>query len=234
MGGAICGALLFLASYLQQFGISVYPEDAAASGRSGFLTATYVVMVSVYSIFAERKMHLPIVVATIGCMAGMYLLCLSNGIDRLYTGDIYVFLCAVVFAIHLLVIDKFSKSSGIKMSFMQFAVCGLLSFICMLIFETPSWSVILDSKFEIMYAGIFSSGIAYTLQIIGQKGTNPTAASIILSLESVFALLAGWAIDKENLPAKQIFGCILVFLSVILAQLPDNIFSLKKSTSQKT
>ena len=227
LGGGLCGVFLFFASFCQQQGITLYPEDAAASGRSGFITATYVVMVAVYSLIRERKMQIPVLIAVIGCTVGMYFLCLSGGIDKIYVGDIFVFLCAIFFTVHLIVIDRFPGTDSIRMSFMQFLVCGLLSFISTFIFEGNPAVITSDTIGSILYMGIMSSGIAYTLQFAGQKYASPTVCSIVMSLESVFAVLFGWLILSERLSVKEGFGCVLVFASVILSQVPS--FKTKKS-----
>lgn len=219
--GLICGVVFFLASNFQQFGIAAYPDGVAASGRSGFLTATYVVMVALCARFSGKKLHPIMWAATFGCIAGMYLLCMSEGFSGIYLGDVLVFLCAVCFTAHILVIDRYSYIDSIKLSFMQFTVCGLLSLIGALIFEHPTVSQFNDAWFCILYAGVFSSGIAYTLQMAGQKYAEPSVASIVLSLESVFAALAGWVILDERLSGKEIIGCVLVFGAVILAQVPS-------------
>lgn len=219
--GLICGVVFFLASNFQQFGIAAYPDGVAASGRSGFLTATYVVMVALCARFSGKKLHPIMWAATFGCIAGMYLLCMSEGFSGIYLGDVLVFLCAVCFTAHILVIDRYSYIDSIKLSFMQFTVCGLLSLIGALIFEHPTVSQFNDAWFCILYAGVFSSGIAYTLQMAGQKYAEPSVASIVLSLESVFAALAGWVILNERLSGKEIIGCVLVFGAVILAQVPS-------------
>ncbi len=227
LGGSLCGVFLFFATFCQQQGITIYPEDAAASGRSGFITATYVVMVAVYSIIREKKMQIPVLVAVIGCTVGMYLLCLSGGINKIYVGDIFVMLCAVFFAVHLIVVDRFPGTNAIKMSFLQFLVCGILSIISAFIFEGTPAPITSNSIGYILYMGIMSSGIAYTLQIEGQKYASPTVCSIVMSLESVFAVLSGWLILSERLSLKEGIGCILVFASVILSQTPS--FKTKKN-----
>ena len=227
LGGGLCGIFLFFATFCQQQGITLYPEDAAASGRSGFITATYVVMVAVYSLIREKKMQIPVLIAVVGCTVGMYFLCLSGGIDRVYVGDIFVMFCAVFFSVHLIVIDRFPGTDAIKMSFLQFLVCGVLSFISAFIFEGSPAPISSDTIGYILYMGIMSSGIAYTLQIEGQKYASPTVCSIVMSLESVFAAISGWLILSERLSLKEGFGCLLVFASVILSQVPS--FKLKKN-----
>jgi len=220
-GGAICGALLFLAVNFQQFGIAAYPPEAAASGRSGFLTATYVVMVALAAWFFGKKPRPAVLLAAAGCLAGMYLLCLSGGLSGVYLGDGLVLACAVCFTAYILAVDRFAGLDSLRVSCVQFFVCGALSLAAMLIFEKPSVRGILSAWLPIVYAGVFSGGVGYTLQMVGQKDSEPAVASIIMSLESVFAALAGWAILGERLSGTELAGCGLVFLSVILAQSPE-------------
>ena len=194
---------------------------AAASGRAGFLTATYVVMVAVIAVFTGNKLHPTVIVAAVGCVAGMYMLCLSGGIDRVYFGDLLILLCAVGYAAYIMAVDRFNDTDGIAMSFVQFIVCSVLSTVCAFIFEQPDFGVIAQAWLPVAYAGVLSSGVAYTLQIIGQKYAEPTVATIVMSLESVFAALAGWVLLNERLSPAELAGCALVFASVILAQAPS-------------
>ena len=216
--GIICGIVLFAAMTFQQYGISVYPQGVASSGRAGFITATYVVMVSVVSVFMGKKMHWIIGVSVTGCVAGMYLLCMSGGVSGIYLGDVLVFMGAICFTIHILVIDKFSSADSMKMSCIQFMV--IISTFAMIFKENVTFAGIKAALVPILYAGVFSSGIAYTLQMVGQKYAQPSVASIVMSLESVFAVLAGWIVLGELLKPKEIMGCVLVFTAVILAQIP--------------
>ena len=206
--GIICGIVLFAAMTFQQYGISVYPQGVAASGRSGFITATYVVMVSVVSVFMGKKMHWITGVSVAGCVAGMYL------------GDVLVFLGAICFTIHILVIDKFSSADSMKMSCIQFMAIAIISTFAMIFTENVTFAGIKAALIPILYAGVLSGGIAYTLQMVGQKYAQPSVASIVMSLESVFAVLAGWIVLGELLKPKEIMGCVLVFTAVILAQIP--------------
>lgn len=221
IAGIFCGIPLAIASVLQQIGIGMYPQDSAPSGRAGFLTATYVIIIALYSIFKNKKIRIVILIATVVCMVGMYLLCLSGGIAEIYTGDVLVFLCAIGFAIYILVVDKFGTVDTTKVSCIQFTFVTVFSLVGMLIFEDTSLSDIRNAALPICYAGIFSSGIAYTLQMVGQKYAEPTVATIVMSLESVFAALSGWLILNEQLKGRELIGCVLVFIAVILAQLPD-------------
>lgn len=218
IGGAICGVVLFVASSLQQIGISLYGDDQAAAGKSGFITALYVVLVPVFGLFMKKKVPFSVWIGIAVAVFGMYLLCITSGF-KLSVADIFVLLCAVCFSFHILTIDKFSPSvNGIKLSAIQFLVCGVISVIFMFIFESPDLKNILGAAVPILYAGVLSSGVAYTLQIMGQKNTDPTVASILMSLESVFAALTG-ALFGERLSGREICGCVLVFIAVLLAQI---------------
>ena len=221
IAGILCGVALCAAANFQQFGIAAYPNGVAASGRAGFLTATYVIMVAVCAKFFGKKLHPIVWLSVIGCIAGMYLLCMSEGLSGLYIGDLLLLICAICYTCHILMIDRFTHIDSIKMSCVQFLVCTILSAIGMLIFESPDLPALSDAWFEIFYAGVMSSGVAYTLQMAGQKHAEPAVASIVMSLESVFAALAGWIILKERLNTLELIGCGLVFAAVIFAQLPE-------------
>ncbi|MGN0690713.1 MAG: DMT family transporter [Oscillospiraceae bacterium] len=229
VGGAICGIVLFFATNLQQLGITVYPEGVASSGRAGFITATYVVMVAISGIFFGKKLHPVLWAAVAGCVAGMYMLCLSGGFSGIYFGDVLVFLCAICFTAHILVVDRFSDIDSILLCCLQFTVTGIISAVLMLIFETPDINAILAAWLPIAFTGIMSSGVAYTLQMAGQKHAEPAVASIVMSLESVFSVLAGWVILGETLTTRELIGCVLVFAAVITAQLPEFFKEKKKS-----
>lgn len=229
VGGAICGIVLFFATNLQQLGITVYPEGVASSGRAGFITATYVVMVAISGIFFGKKLHPVLWAAVAGCVAGMYMLCLSGGFSGVYFGDVLVFLCAICFTAHILVVDRFSDIDSILLCCLQFTVTGIISAVLMLIFETPDINAIMAAWLPIAFTGIMSSGVAYTLQMAGQKHAEPAVASIVMSLESVFSVLAGWVILGETLTTRELIGCVLVFAAVIMAQLPEFFKEKKKS-----
>lgn len=216
IGGIACGVLLFIASNLQQFGIQY-----TTVGKAGFITAMYIVLVPVFGIFLHKKVGLRIWAAVALAVAGLYLLCMTDGSFALQIGDLLVLACAVAFSFHILVIDYFSpKTDGVKLSCIQFFTCAVLSAIGMFLFEEPKLSQILAAWLPILYAGVMSSGVAYTLQIIGQKGMNPTVASLILSLESVVSLLAGWVILRQKLSVRELVGCALAFVAIIVVQLP--------------
>lgn len=216
IGGICCGTALFAASNFQQFGISY-----TTVGKAGFITALYVVIVPILGLFFRKKVSFVVWISVVLSVIGLYLLCMTENSFALSFGDLLVLICAVLFSIHILVIDYFSpKGDGVVMSCIQFLVCGLLSGVMMLLFETPDLSSILAAKVPILYAGVMSCGVAYTLQIVGQKDMNPTVASLILCLESVVSALAGWLILHEALSARELAGCFLMFFAIVLAQLP--------------
>lgn len=220
--GVLCGVLLCIASNIQQFGISLYPDDAAISARSGFITALYVVLVPIFGLFFKKKVAFTVWVGAFVATIGLYLLCGSNGLSGIYLGDVIVFLCAVSFSFQILCVDHFiDRVDGVKLACIEFFVCGTLSLILMLVFERPDILSIVNSFKYILYLGLVSSGVGYTLQIIGQKySDNPTVASILMSLESVFAALGGWLIMHKSLSIVELIGCLVMFVAIILAQLP--------------
>ena len=215
IGGIICGLVLFAASSFQQLGISL-----TSAGKAGFITALYVVIVPVISIIFGQKSNLKMWICAFTAIIGFYFLCIKEGF-RLSKGDLYVLICAVFYSVHIIVIDHFNSKGAepVKMSCMQFFTAGSIMMICMFIFESPALSAVWAAKYTILYAGVMSCGVAYTLQIIGQKYTESTAAALIMSLESVFAALAGWIILSEHMSMKEFAGCILVFAAVVFSQL---------------
>lgn len=216
VGGLLCGALLFVASSLQQIGIKY-----TSAGKAGFITSCYIVIVPLIGIFMKKTSGCKIWAAVVLALAGLYCLCITDGFT-VGKGDIFIFLCAMAFSAHILVIDYFSpRVNGVVLSCIQFFVCGVASLPCMFVFETPDMVAIISALMPILYAGVLSCGVAYTLQIIGQRNVNPTIASLILSLESCFSVLAGWVILHEKLSIKESLGCVLMFVAIILAQLPD-------------
>lgn len=215
-GGLCCGIALFVATNLQQFGMKY-----TAVGKAGFITAMYIVIVPLFGILLKKKIGLQIWISVLLAVAGLYLLCITEGFT-IGSGDLLVLLCAVCFSVHILIIDYFSpKTDGVKMSCIQFFVCGILSGIGMLLFEKPELGAILQAWQPILYAGALSCGVAYTLQIVGQKDMDPTVASLILSLESVISVLAGWLILGQKLSVRELCGCAVMFAAIILAQLPE-------------
>ncbi len=217
IGGALCGFVIFVASNLQQYGVKY-----TTVGKTGFLTALYIIFVPLIGIFMKKRAGLKLWVSVAIAVVGLYILCMTEGF-YLSRGDTLVFLCAIVYAVHILVIDRFvSKVDGVMMSCIQFFIAGILSFLCMLFVDTlPTWGILLDARVPILYAGVLSCGVAYTLQILGQKEMNPTVASLILSLEAVIAVIAAWIILHQTMTLREMLGAALMFSAIILAQLPE-------------
>lgn len=215
VGGICCGLVLCLSSSLQQFGIA-----HTTVGKAGFITALYIILVPILGLFMKKRVGLNVWVSVAMAAAGMYLLCIKEGFS-VGRGDFLVFLCSIGFSLHILVIDYFSpRADGVLISCVQFFTAGVVSGVLMLLFERPSWGAIAAAWMPVFYAGVMSCGVAYTLQVVAQKDVPPTMASLLMSLESVFSVLAGWAILGQKLSAKEMFGCGLVFAGILLAQIP--------------
>lgn len=215
-GGVCCGLALCSASLFQQYGIMY-----TTVGKAGFITTLYIILVPFFGIFLKKRITGRVWTGAVIAAAGMYLLCMSERL-ALSKGDTLVFVCAVLFSVHILVIDYFSeKADGVELSCIQFFTAGVIGSIGALIFEQPTLQAMADGIIPLAYAGILSCGVAYTFQVIGQKDMDPTIASLILSMESVFSVLAGFIILNEELSKRELSGCILVFAAVILVQLPD-------------
>ena len=218
IGGTCCGVVLCAASSLQQFGF--YFETGA--GETGFITSLYIVIVPVLGLFWGKKIK-PVVWGCIAMgAAGFYLLTMAGKGEGfvLHTGELFILLCAVVFSVHIIVVDYFSpKCDGIKLSCVQFLVSGSIGLICMFIFETPILADILDCWLPILYCGVISTGVAYTFQVLGQQDTEPAVASLIMSLEAVFSVIFGAVILGERLTLWEGFGCIVIFAAVVILQL---------------
>ncbi len=215
-GGLCCGVVLFLASSLQQIGII----DSGA-GKAGFITALYVVLVPVFRLFFGKKATLVTWLSVGIAVFGMYLLCMDGASLAVQTSDALLLGCAAVFAVHIMVIDRFAPQVDcVRMACVQFFVAGILSLITAFLAEDVQLRYILDAAVPILYTGILSSGVAYTLQIVAQKDTDPTSAALICSLESVFALIGGWLLMHEGFSARELWGCALTFGAILLSQLP--------------
>lgn len=215
-GGVCCGIILTVSTSLQQIGLQY-----TSAGKAGFITALYILIVPLLGMFLGKKAGIKTWIGVALAVVGMYLLCIKEGFSISY-GDFMVLLCAFVFSLHILTVDYFSpKVDGIRLSCIQFFVCGCISAFPMLLSEHPTLHQILQAWLPLAYAGVLSSGVAYTLQIITQKHLNPTVASLLMSLESVFAVLTGWLVLKERLSMRELLGCVLVFAAIILAQLPQ-------------
>lgn len=215
IGGICCGLCLFFASSFQQLGI-----QHSTVGKASFITALYVVLVPVLGMFIGKKTGWKVWFSVAIATVGLYLLCMSGKLE-LGSGDILLIVCAGLFAVHILVIDHFSPlANGVVISSIQFFVTGVLSFIAMPLFgENFIWSNIMKGGIAILYAGILSSGVAYTLQVVFQKDVEPTAASLILCMESVFGVIGGWLLLGQMLTMRELIGCGLMLIAIILAQI---------------
>lgn len=235
LGGSVCGVLLCIATTLQTAGMV-----ETSPGKAGFITALYMIIVPIISIIMGKRLNVLTVISAIIASCGLYFMCIPRGGFSLNHGDLLVFYCAFVFAVHILVIDHFSpKVDGVRLSCFQFIVCGVINLIWMFFDQVPSVDTVISSWASIGYAGIMSCGVAYTLQIVGQKYTDPSSASIIMSLESVFATLStvvliyfGWELTGGALSPRELWGCVLMFIAIILVQLPDTkLFSFGRKKS---
>lgn len=212
-GGICCGLAICAASLCQQIGIM-----ETTVGKAGFITTLYIIIVPVFGLFLRKKVPGKVWIAAAVAAVGMYMLCINESFS-VSRGDTFVFLCAIIFAVHILVIDYFSpKTDGVALSCIQFYTAGIICTVAAFAVETPTWGQFVSGIVPILYAGVMSCGVAYTLQIIGQKNVEPTVASLILSMESVVSVLAGWVILGQELSSKELAGCVLVFAAVILVQ----------------
>jgi len=215
IGGLCCGVAICIASSFQQAGMQY-----TSVGKAGFITALYIVLVPVFGILLKRKVTPIIWMGVFLAAIGFYFLCITESFSINY-GDLLVFICAICFTFHILIIDYFApKADGVALSCIQFWFGGIVCMGIAILNESPNVTAIIQAAVPILYAGVLSCGVAYTLQIIGQKHMKPAVASLILSLESVISVLAGWVILKEVLTGRQFLGCALVFAAVIMAQLP--------------
>lgn len=226
MGGIACGLLLSVATNLQQVALAL----GAPAGKAGFLTACYILLVPILGLFLKKRCGWHVWISVVIAVVGLYLLCI-NGPFALEQADLLLLICAVVFALHILVIDHFApKVNCIAMSCIQFLVCGIITLFPTFFYEMrhsmEGVATVLaplktmDAWIPLLYTGVLSSGVAYTLQMIGQRRTNPTVASLLFSLESVFSVLAGWVLLHQQLQSRELLGCLLIFGAIVLAQLP--------------
>ncbi len=215
LGGLVCGTVLTASTLFQQVGLT-----GTSAGKAGFITAQYILLVPLFGLFLGKRTTWLLWFAVAIALVGMYLLCVKDGL-QVEKGDLCVLCCAVGFAFHILVIDHFAKRvDGILLSCVQFVVCGFLSGVLMFALEKPAFGALLKGWIPLLYTGILSSGVAYTLQIITQKHLSPAIAALVMSLESVFAALAGWIVLHEKLSPREFVGCVLVFAATLLAQVP--------------
>ena len=229
IGGAACGTMLFLSESLQQFGI-LYTTVAKAS----FLTSLYILIVPVIGIFIGRRAGANVWAGVVLAVIGLYLLCMKGGDLSIGLGDSLVIACAFSFSLHILIIDRFAPFvDAVRMSCLQFFMGGALGFFFMLAFDPPSLAGLKAALGAILFAGVLSNGVAYTLQVVAQKGLNPTIASLIMSLESVFGTLAAWIIMGQTLTLREIAGCAVMGAAICIAQLPESFFKRLPGAARK-
>ena len=215
--GLICGTFLFTASAAQQIGITLDPSTA----KAGFLTAMYVVLVPVFGLLLGRKGSARLWISMVIAVLGLYMLCMQNGFGSIRSSDLILLLCAVLFSFQIMSVDHFAPQvDGVRLSFVQFFVVAVESTAAALLFEQTTMADFAVNALSILYCGVLSSGVAYTLQILGQRDLNPAIASLIMCLESVFSALGGWLLLHQNLSLREGAGCALIFAAVVLAQLP--------------
>ena len=215
IGGVLCGVALFAATNMQQLGLQY-----TSVGKGGFITALYIVLVPLLGLFVKKQVPLPVWLGVALAVAGLYLLC--GGMDGAWNvGDLMLLACALLFSVQILLVSRYAPQvDGVRLSCIQFLVVGVLNLPLMLIFEQPSLRVMAENWLPLLYAGLLSSGVGYTLQILAQRHADPTAASLLMSFESVFAVLAGWVLLGDPMSLAELAGCGLLFAAVILAQLP--------------
>ena len=219
-GGLICGAVLAFAGAAQNYAL-VFPDVTV--GKAGFITTLYVVFVPLLAaLFLKRKLKPLIILSILLAVSGLYLLCMTGRIS-FSRGELTLLVCSILFSVHILAADHFlSFVDGVALSCAQFFSAALISAIAALIFDpSVSVAVIKDAYISILYAGLISCGVAYTLQILGQKYVEPTLASLLMSLESVFAVISGWVFLNEHLTLRELLGCLLMFAAVVLSELPE-------------
>ncbi len=216
-GGLVCGTVLFVASNLQQHAFTYEIE----AGKVAFITALYMMLVPLFGLFLKKRPSPNVWAGIVLGVIGLYFICVKKGDFALGKGEIFSLLCAAAFAVHIIVIDKYCMEvESVPLACGQFLVAGVFSVICMFIFEEPSLPDIVDSAIPILYAGIGSSAIAFTLQIFGQKYTQPAVAALLMCLESVFAVIFGWLILHDDMGVRVLVGCGIMFAGVILTQIP--------------
>lgn len=224
--GIICGIALTCAANLQQFGIDIMGKETS-SGKPAFLTALYIVIVPVFGIFSKKKLHVLSWVSVAIAVCGLYLISVKpdTGFEISFA-DCLLIACAVFFGIQIFAVDTLGKNvDGVKLSCIQFFIVAAISATGMILFENPDISAIMDNSVHLLYSGVMSGGVAYTLQILGQKRCQPVLASLFMSLESVFAALSDWMIRGNSLNQRELIGCFVMFGAILLAQSPDFIKS---------
>ena len=216
MGGLICGIILFVAMSFQQVGIQY-----TTAGKAGFITTLYIIIVPLLGLFLKKKIGGRVWFSVFLGLTGLFFLSFIENM-QINLGDFLMLFCAVGYAMHILVVDKYAtRADSVKLSCLQFFVAAFISFIVMLIFETPNITYILMSWLPLLYVGVLSGALGFTLQIIAQKDTDPAIAALLMSFEAVFAALTGFLILNEVLTIRELIGCVMMFAAIIIAQLPN-------------
>lgn len=217
IGGMCCGCALFAACLLQQYGCQY-----TTAGKAAFITTLYVVVVPILSLFLRKRVRPIMWLCVVLGVTGLFLLAMPNGFESIKIGDMFCMLCAVGYAVHILCCDHFvAMYDGVKISFIQFLFAGIVGCIAMFIFETPDWEAIKSCAINILYVGCISGGVGYTLQMVAQKDAEPTVASLLMSLESVFGVIFGTIILSEVMTLREAIGCVVIFAAVIISNLPE-------------
>ena len=216
-GSLLCGFALFLAANFQQLGIA-----HSTVGKSAFITTMYIIFVPIIGLFFKHKVPGKTWIGVVFALVGLYLLCMKDEVFSLGIGDIYLLLCAICYSIQIMLVDHFvKKTDGLALSALEFFFCGIFSGIVMIQSGLPTKENLVASLIPLLYTGVVSTGIGFTFQVLGQKDVPAPLASLVMSLESVIAALAGWLILREVLSTKEIIGCALVFVAILLTQLPS-------------
>ena len=217
LGGLCCGAALAMASNFQQAGMVAGTD----SGKAGFLTALYVVLVPIFGLALGRRGSPQLWLSVAIAVCGLYLLCMQNGFGGVERSDMVLLLCAVLFSFQIMAVNHYGpQMDGVRLSLRQFFVVAVESSVAALLLEHPAPAEFAVNAVPLLYCGVMSSGVAYTLQILGQRDMNPAVGSLIMCLESVFSALGGWVLLHQSLSPREGVGCVLIFAAVVLAQLP--------------
>ena len=217
IGGLCCGVVIYFANCLQQIGIVT-----TSAGKAAFITALYVILVPIVGIFLKHKTGIKVWIGAVLAVIGLYLLCITGGDFHLAPGDLIILICAFFWAFHVLVMDHFAPKANVALIVcVQSFTAGAIGFAVAFTRETFAWSDVAGALPSLLYVAIFCSAVAYTLQGVGQRDADPTVASIVMSLESVFAVISGFLLLHETLSSRELLGCVIMLIAIIIPQLPD-------------
>ncbi len=223
VGGAICGIFLGIAMNFQQFGIGMYPEGVNSLGRAGFLTTLYVFFVPIIQIVSNKKLSINIIIGSIISIVGIYFLCFSGGFENVYLSDLLLLLCALAYALQIIFVSKYKDIDSVTLTGIQFLVAGIISFVLALIFDKVNMDSFKSAIPALLYLSIISGALAYFMQVFGEKlSDNATIDSILMSFEAVFATLFACLLVGELLSVKEIIGCVLMTIALIVANITIN------------